>query len=96
MFIHIERNLIFKLTRKRFKYIDFNKWQKGIVRQSDIESEYIIYEHFIQIIIDTIITTYLGNSKRISKKENYLFDGVHLNKLGAKGLAELITTEQLN
>ncbi|MDY0134505.1 MAG: SGNH/GDSL hydrolase family protein [Atribacterota bacterium] len=79
-------------------YIDFNKWQKGIIRQSDIESEYIISEHFIKIIFDTILTTYLGFSKHISKKRKLVvtIDGVHLNKIGAKGLAELITTEQLN
>ncbi len=97
--VDIYNEAIYNLCNKyNIKYIDFNKWQKGIIRQSDIESEYIISEYFIKILIDTILTTYLGFSKYISQKRKLVVtvDGVHLNKLGAKGLAELITTECFN
>ncbi|MBS3812160.1 MAG: SGNH/GDSL hydrolase family protein [Halanaerobiales bacterium] len=94
--VDIYNMAIYNLCKEyNIKYIDFNKWQKELIRQSDIESEYIISKYFIKIITDTILTTYLGFSKQISKKRKLVVtvDGVHLNKIGGKGLAKLITTE---
>lgn len=73
-------------------YVDFNKWQKEIINNSNPGTGYFISKNPFDVMIDSLITTYLGFSSWISKKRKLIVtvDGVHLNKKGAKGLAHLI------
>jgi lysophospholipase L1-like esterase len=72
-------------------YIDFNGWQREIINNNPV-SDYFISENPYVTLLDSLTTTYLGLSSWISKKRKLVLtvDGVHLNKRGAKGLADLI------
>jgi lysophospholipase L1-like esterase len=72
-------------------YVDFNAWQKETIEKYYIGSAYFIYRNFYKIMVDSLITT-LGFSKYISSKRNLIvtIDGVHLNHIGARALANLI------
>lgn len=80
-------------SKKSIRYIDFNTWQKKNIREK--ENHYFISKNPNDIIWDTLMTSYLGQSERVSQKRNLdtTVDGVHLNSKGAKGLAELIIKE---
>jgi len=73
-------------------YVDFNKWQKEIISNYNPGIGYFISKNPFDIMIDSLITTYLGFSSWISKKRKLIVtvDGIHLNENGAKGLARLI------
>ena len=74
-------------------YIEFNNWQKEIIETKIAGSSYFISKDYYNVLIDSVITTYLDFSECISKKRKLTgtVDGVHLNKKGAKGLANLIS-----
>ncbi|QSQ09693.1 hypothetical protein H0A61_02072 [Koleobacter methoxysyntrophicus] len=73
-------------------FVDFNKWQKEIINNSNPGTGYFISKDPFDVMIDSLTTTYLGFSSWISKKRKLILtvDGIHLNKNGAKGLARLI------
>jgi lysophospholipase L1-like esterase len=72
-------------------YIDFNGWQREIINNNPV-SDYFISENPYVTLLDSLTTTYLDLSSWISNKRKLVLtvDGVHLNKRGAKGLADLI------
>jgi len=73
-------------------YINFNSWQKEVIETKIAGSSYFISKNNYNVLIDSVITTYLGLSEWISKKRKLMVtvDGIHLNKTGAEGLANLI------
>jgi len=78
-------------------FIEFNKWQKEVIKTNNLKTDFFISKNPFDIMIDSLITTYLGLSKQVSKRRNLVVtvDGVHLNENGANGLASLIM-ESLN
>lgn len=76
----------------RINLIDFNLWQKQIIKSSGNFSNYFIQKNPFYVTLDSLLTTYLNFTALISKKRNLLLtvDGVHLNEYAAKGLANLI------
>lgn len=89
-----EYNKAIKLLcdRNNIIFIDFNSFQKEILKNSKKVSDYLICRKYYTVILDALLTTYLPLSDWVSKKRNLLLtiDGVHLNKIGARGLASLI------
>lgn len=73
-------------------YVDFNGWQKEVIKSSGFESDYFMPKDTNHVKLDVLTTTFLGLSTMISNKRKLTVtvDGVHLNKQGAKGLANLI------
>ncbi len=74
--------------------IDFNSWQKQHL--SLFSPSYFMTKHPIDVMIDTMLTTYGGQSQAISKKRNLnvTIDGVHLNEFAAKQLAKMISQQR--
>lgn len=89
-----EYNQVIKMLCNKYniKLIDFNLWQKQIIKSSGSFSNYFIQKNPFDVMLDSLLTTYINFTTLISKKRNLLLtvDGVHLNKDGAKGLACLI------
>ncbi len=76
----------------RINLIDFNLWQKQIIKSRGNYSNYFIKKNPFYVTLDSLLTTYLNFTSLISKKRNLILtvDGVHLNEYAAKGLANLI------
>lgn len=91
-----EYNLIINeiCSRHGIRMVDFNRWQKGIVKNLPARSAYFISEEHPKILMDTFLTRSPGLSDWLSRRRKLALtiDGVHLNTAGAKGLAELIRT----
>lgn len=88
-----EYNLRIKTLCEEFgiPYIDFYKWQKDSISCNHGGSSYFMGDP-LQVILDSVLTTFLGYSNWISKRRGLIVtvDGVHLNGKGAKGLAHLM------
>lgn len=85
--------LLKKLCAKQgVSYVDFNGWQKEVIKSRGFESDYFMTKDTNDVRLDVFTTTFLGLSTMISnrRKLTVTVDGVHLNKQGAKGLAALI------
>ena len=65
---------------------------KEVIKSSGFESDYFMPKDTNHVKLDVLTTTFLGLSTMISNKRKLTVtvDGVHLNKQGAKGLANLI------
>lgn len=85
--------VINNLTEKfSIDYIDFNAWQKKVIKAKNEKNTYFISKEPFDVIYDTFLTTYLPFSRYVSNKRGCVstIDGIHLNNTGAKGLASLI------
>lgn len=85
--------LLGKLCKKQsVSYVDFNGWQKEVIKNTGFQSDYFMTKDTADVRLDVLNTTFLGLSTIISSKRKLTVtvDGVHLNKQGAKGLANLI------
>lgn len=73
-------------------FIDFNGWQKSILKQYTIVSPYFITKEPLDMVLDSLLTPISFLRNRISKKRNLKLtvDGCHLNDRGAEDLAELV------
>jgi len=89
-----EYNLIIQeiCSRHGIRMVDFNRWQKGIVKNLPARSAYFISEEHPKILMDTFLTRSPGLSDWLSRRRKLALtiDGVHLNTVGAKGLAKMI------
>jgi lysophospholipase L1-like esterase len=80
-------------TGNNITFIDFNRWQKETIQKNHLGgNRYFMTKQPFNCVIDTIATSYLGLSARVSRKRNLVttVDGIHLNEQGARGLASLI------
>jgi lysophospholipase L1-like esterase len=81
--------------QRNIRYIDFNTWQKKQIEPNKNDSTYFVTKSYSDVLMDTLLTTYLGLSMTISKKRGLLttIDGIHLNKRSAKELSFMIRKE---
>jgi len=76
------------------EYINFHSWQMHILKQIENNSETLLGTNPMDTLFDTFLTTYMPFSEYISKKRGFSLsvDGVHLNKISAKKLSEMVKT----
>lgn len=89
-------SIIKKLCATRnVPFIDFRKWQMGVIEKSNNRCEHFFSKNRRDIIMDAILTTYLPFADYISNKRGLAVsvDGAHLNTVSAIGLAQLIEKE---
>ncbi len=93
-------NLVIKelCSELGFEYTDFNSWQKRVINSRKNDDIYFISRNPFDVIFDSLLTTYLHLDTRLSKKRDLAVtvDGVHLNSVGAKGLAEMIKNAKVS
>ncbi len=77
--------------------IDFNAWQKNILKSNPSVSAYFISRNPFHMVLDSLLTLCPVFSKYLSKKRGLLttVDGCHLNKVGAEGLAKLLSFKKV-
>jgi len=73
-------------------YIDFNNWQKNMLKDKNNGNNYFISKNPFDVAIDSLLTSFLPVSDCLSRKRglHITIDGCHLNTLGARGLADLV------
>lgn len=75
-----------------FAYIDFNAWQKRMIKENKANGEFFLSKDPFDTVADSIISTYLHMDGKLSKKRGLAVtvDGIHLNGAGARALAGMI------
>jgi lysophospholipase L1-like esterase len=87
--VHEYNEIIIKMCKRyNVKYIDFNSWQKEVVKNSNT----FISKNPFGMVLDSIFVRTPLISKITSKMRNLVttIDGVHLNDYGAYNLAKMI------
>lgn len=87
-------NCIKKLCNKYdLEYLDINAWQKKILQERQHNGNpYFLDKDYSVVFRDALVTSIKGMSMKLSRQRSLILtmDGVHLNQLGAQGLAVLV------
>lgn len=77
---------------KEIPSVDFYGWQKNTLKNLQNKEQYFIDEDPKQVVLDGFKSVTKMGRRKLSRRRNLVLtvDGVHLNDVGAKGLAKLV------
>lgn len=83
--------------KEKLPLVDFYAWQREMLEEHQSKDHFFIGEDPKQMVFDGFKSLTKSGRMALSKKRNLVLtvDGVHLNDVGAKGLAKLVEEKQV-